>query len=855
MKKNKTIKQMVNGLILISLSSVAIAAQPKFILAASTPTQFSLAKTTETEVRYTVFNNTGIDRVLAMKPIEGVEQMTTGGSGVCGATFSLLKNQGNFCELILKIKPTAQQTVGTTISGGPEVCAVVNGAPSPFLCSQPSKNEALKIEISAWQNISATENQQPWPIAFQAIARPVIALPGSDTVYAATYSTGNYIFINKSTDGGVTWKQINQTIIPGGQSWAMAIDPSNPKILYLGTGNGVWKSQDGGVTWEPRSQGLPYQFNSVGDIKIDSRNPQHLYAALFGSDNNNAGGLYQSLNAGASWTPLLGNNPALKNKNIFTITLHPTDPKTLMIGSENLSQTNSTGYWDNPAAFKSTDGGHTWVAANQGLPAIYGRVPSIVIDSLNPSDCYILLRESVSYTNSQTNRTYYKGQVYQSHDGCLTWNSTPLATLSATPEFRTDRGYSMIENPTNPNELMVGGTRGVYRLDKTTGVLTKMTMDSTDPNKTAYTMTWPKADSFVVGAVYPSNSNLIMQSSTQGNTWVAGQLPAYLYANVGALNVPAAHTVLASYQNGSYAESTGDPIAAKGLLKTADAGITWTNLNNAAIENIDADNAALRVITQIYSAANPSVLFILNNNLDGFGTNQGVLTSGDNGTSWTVATPAETLSSFVMAPSTPSVLYGVGENTDVDTLFMKSTNSGNSWSSVFTYPVANKINLGGLVVDNRDANVIYLWKSTATENQLIQSMDGGQTWSEPLLTSTLYAGALSQSSVNPDVWYLASQEGVRRSEDNGQTWTLFTQGLPLDYWPVGGAVVVDPHNGNHLFVAYYGQGVFESLNNGQSWAPFNSGLTDKSIESMTIDPNTSTLYVGTFIEGVFQAVL
>jgi hypothetical protein len=67
----------------------------------------------------------------------------------------------------------------------------------------------------------------------------------------------------------------------GGSAGALAIDPSNPDIAYTGTSGGVFQTINGGASWSPANYGLPPGF-VAGSLAIDARNPGTVYAATVG---------------------------------------------------------------------------------------------------------------------------------------------------------------------------------------------------------------------------------------------------------------------------------------------------------------------------------------------------------------------------------------------------------------------------------------------------------------------------------------------------------------------------------------------------------------------------------------------
>ena len=113
------------------------------------------------------------------------------------------------------------------------------------------------------------------PIRFQNAVYALAINPlNTSTIYAATD-----IGVLRSTDGGASWDATNNGL-PSARVTAVALDPSNPSTVYVGT-PGVFKSTDGGETWAPAANGIPSSSLGVAAIAVDPAHPSILYAGLF----------------------------------------------------------------------------------------------------------------------------------------------------------------------------------------------------------------------------------------------------------------------------------------------------------------------------------------------------------------------------------------------------------------------------------------------------------------------------------------------------------------------------------------------------------------------------------------------
>ena len=325
---------------------------------------------------------------------------------------------------------------------------------------------------------------------------------GRLTVYIGAASGGVW----KSVNGGTTFKPIFDKQ-PVQSIGAIAVDPQNPKIIWVGTGeawtrnsvsigDGIYRSTDGGENWT--NLGLKGS-EHIAKILIDPRDGNIVYACVPGklwSDSDDRG-VYKTTDAGKTWTKIL------KGANLSTgcsmMSMDPKDSKTLFAGIWDFRRkgwTFRSGGDGSTAAsgsafYKSNDGGATWNELDEntakGLPPKpWGRIAVSVAPS-NSRVVYALIespRSALFYSNDG-------GKTWQERDrsNWMVWRPFYFANLIVDPKnenklYKPDltlimsddggKSFSSVGrgahgdfhdvwvNPDNPDHLIAGDDGGVW---------------------------------------------------------------------------------------------------------------------------------------------------------------------------------------------------------------------------------------------------------------------------------------------------------------------------------------------------------------------------------------------------------
>jgi photosystem II stability/assembly factor-like uncharacterized protein len=271
----------------------------------------------------------------------------------------------------------------------------------------------LGLGTAAFGQVPATTedlNQFSWrwigPVTFSGrITEFAVPRGQSQAYYALTASGG----IWKTEDGGIHFEPLFERY--GNMSMGyLAIAPSNPNILYLGTGepmharssahgNGVWKSMDAGKTWT--KIGLEKSF-FIPKVAVDSKNPDIVYVATEGKLYDNAmdceRGLYKSTDGGKTWTNIFL-AAGVKDRGVGDFVLDPGNSDVIIAAAYKTFRRAWTYIDRQPgnSLYKSVDGGKTWKTLTEGLPvnAELGRTGLAILEK-NPKIVYARLDESVN---------------------------------------------------------------------------------------------------------------------------------------------------------------------------------------------------------------------------------------------------------------------------------------------------------------------------------------------------------------------------------------------------------------------------------------------------------------------------
>jgi photosystem II stability/assembly factor-like uncharacterized protein len=236
-----------------------------------------------------------------------------------------------------------------------------------------------------------------------------------------------------------------------GSCGAVAVAPSDPKVLWLGTGEandrnssgwgkGVFLSRDGGATWE--NVGLKTS-KTIARIIVHPTEPNTAYVAAMGNLWVWGGerGLFKTTDGGKSWQLVLAGPTGYKDRlGCGDVVLDPKDPNVLYAALYVRKRTpwsfvsgpEATDGKDLGGLFKSNDGGATWTKLSKGLPALTGRI-GLSASTSKPGVVMAIVQSAEGGSASLRDLESKSGGVFRSEDSGATW--TRVNALNPRPFY------------------------------------------------------------------------------------------------------------------------------------------------------------------------------------------------------------------------------------------------------------------------------------------------------------------------------------------------------------------------------------------------------------------------------------
>jgi photosystem II stability/assembly factor-like uncharacterized protein len=679
----------------------------------------------------------------------------------------------------------------------------------------------------------------------------IVGVPGDPYTFYVAGANGG---IFKTTNGGTTWEPLfdHQAVLSIG---AIEIAPSNPNVIYVGTGeenprnnasfgNGVYRSDDGGMTW--RHLGLP-DSDRIARIRIDRRDPDVAYVCAMGHEwgPNDERGVYKTTDGGRNWKRVLFLD---QQTACSDIDVDPDNSNVIYAGMWTFRRyawlLESGGR--QTALYKSVDGGATWKKLTNGIPAMLDRIGVAVARS----------EPDVVYMVSETPN--YEGELWRSEDAGASWR---VVNKDPNINFRPFYYADIRVDPNDPNRVY--SLSGSLYLSEDAGRTFRRIGNDVHGDHQAL---W----------IDPTNSKRVLSGSDGGfqvsydggkNFNVLNNLAFTQFYHIN-YDLQNPYMVCGGLQdNGTWCGPSNSLLSegirkndwftvggGDGFFAVPDLKEPWrvyTDLQGGVINVMDTRSGAAKAISP-YPNRIGSVGDAMEHHKFRYNWN----------------------SPIVLSPQDGQTVYFGGN------VLFKTTNHGQSWTQISPDLTTNDKNKqkssgGPIVTDNTaaefhctiitiapspvDANVI--WVGTDDGNVQV-TRDGGKTWTNtianaPGLAPNAWIPTVEASHFDAGTAYIAADHHQDddytayffKTTDYGKTWTRLTVGEPkVTGWP---HVIREDPKVRSLLYAGTELGLWVSFDGGAKWASLRQNMPPVPVRDIQIQPREDDLLVATHGRGLY----
>ncbi len=655
-------------------------------------------------------------------------------------------------------------------------------------------------------------------------------------------ATGGGIW--KTTDAGVIWRPVGDGFLGSSSVGAIAIAPSNPDIIYAGTGerdirgnishgDGAYRSSDGGKNWS--HIGLK-STQTISHIVVHPTNPDIVWVAALGHvyGKNDERGVFKSEDGGASWKKVLFST---NQAGAVDIVVSTANPKVLLATIWDAWRTpyslNSGG--PNSTIYKSEDGGENWkdIGHNEGLPkGTLGKIgvsispvdPNRYWANIEATDGGIFLSEDAGATWKKTNedRNWRQRAWYYTHIFADPKDKDAVHVLNVGWGKSTDGGktfaglrpphgdnHDLWISPDDPKRMIEANDGGACIT--TDGGQTFSTLEM--PTAQIYHVSTDNEFPYNILGAQQDNSSIRMPSRTFGSgitkddwTGTAGGESGYIAAKPDQPEI---------VFGGSYG---GDLSWFNHRTKTSRSVDPWPE-NPMGHGAEDLDYRFQWTYPIVFSPHNPNLLYTCS---------QFVLASTDMGQSWRKISPDLTRNDqSMMKPSggpitkdNTSIEYigtvftlaespkhkGVLWAGSDDGLINVTQDGGKTWTNVTPTGMPKFAKVSMLEASSFDAGTAY----AAVDNHLndddttygYKTTDFGKTWTSITtgIPKTAFLRVIREDQKQPGLLYAGTETGLYVSFNGGKQWQSLQNNLPIT--PVHDIAWKD----NDLVIATHGRG-------------------------------------------------
>ena len=647
----------------------------------------------------------------------------------------------------------------------------------------------------------------------------------------------------------------------------LAISPSNPKILYAGTGennssrssysgSGIYRSNDSGQSW--KHLGLT-NTQHISRIIVHPTNPEIVWVASLGAlySNNKERGIYKTTNGGTTWKQTLFIS---ENVGIVDLVIHPSNPKKLWASSweRNRKAWHFDGDGIGSAIYYSSDGGGTWTKSMKGLPENEknGRI-GLAISQSNPNVLFAVMDNQEEFKEDEeekdTTKIILKDLVEISIDDFLKLDTKKLDTLLKAKGFPKEYTAETVKRSVKNGEYTPKDI-GQYFEDANANLFNKKVKGSEIYKSEDRGENWVKVNDEVLKGVFftygyyfsmiridPNNSDVIYFAGVPLIKSIDG---GKSFTRLDTSKVHVDHHALWINPNDSDHLILGND---GGLYISYDGGLKWIHMNNMRVGQFYTVAIDMEKPYNVYGG------------LQDNGVYKGSSRSKPNRTSFW-----------------KRIIYGDGMYVAVDPRnsdivftgyqfgnYYKCTVSKNKFDKVTPKHKIGEPTLRfnwrtPLIMSSHNSDVLY-----CGANRLYRSMDQGESWkpiSKDLTTNKQPQGnvpystitAVSESPLKFGLIWVGTDDGnIQLSKDGGNSWKLVSKKLPRNKWI--SSISASPHDKKTAFMSLNGYRydefktyLYKTTDYGKTWTSIKGNLPEAVVNVVLPDPiNKDLIYAGT----------
>ncbi|MCX5691819.1 MAG: hypothetical protein NTV94_18835, partial [Planctomycetota bacterium] len=626
----------------------------------------------------------------------------------------------------------------------------------------------------------------------------------------------------------------------GGRVISIAPHPVDPNIIYAASASGgLWKTINAGTTWTPLTDELATL--NCGAVAVSASSPETIILGTGEYQTGSTGdGIFRSTDGGTTWARIA--TATQVGPRLNSIAIHPTNPQII-------HATGSSGY------FRTTNGGGTWTTS------ISANCSGMRIDPVNPAIVYVARRGNGIYKSTNSGATLTKLTSILPTTGfdrividlCGGTPSTLYAAfisganvigvyktidsgttwtlLANVPNFCYSQcGYDayIAVDPADPNKVFCGGVDSRYRNAGVTRSLDGgITWAEIASNASGLHPDHHVMSFGPTGTIWEGNDGGIWKSTTGGNSWI---------------NTNATLAATQMYHVAIHPTTTTRVLAGtqdNGTPERTTNSTTWPQLQagDGGFSAFDPTTTTRRYTTYVYLT-----LYRWSNS-----------TSTDISGAWSTDS-INWIAPFVVDPNSASTIVA---GTDRIWRTTTATATTPTWTAISTAEVGGG-SMNAIAIAKGSTNTIYAGSDTGSVFVTQNATAATPTWTNR--TAGLSGGGISAIVIHPTLSgtayvsaYNTTGGRIFRTDNFGANWRIVSGTLTSGV--AARALAVDFQFNPPVIYTGGGSGMYVTFDEGATWTKDDNTFPNVNVGGLALDPISRTLTVATYGRGVWRTPL